>query len=74
MITLILKDINGKELTLESKIRMIDEETEEAYGEISGVRLVQNDNHGFEIRAFETDLSYKIISNAMFAQEFIIVE
>jgi len=49
MIALILKDINGRTLTLENTIRMINEEV---YGGISEVRLNQNNKHSFEIRAF----------------------
>jgi len=74
MIQLEIKDTNGKPLTLDSKIRMICEDTEKPIGEVSGVRLVLNDNDAYEIRAFEEKHMCKIISNGMYAQEFVIVE
>jgi len=73
MIALKIKDINGRVLTIDSKIRMVDSETEEVYGKESSVRLVLTDDDTYEIRAFETDLSYKRISNGTYAQPFLIV-
>jgi len=74
MIAIIIKDINGKELNLNSKVQMVNEETEEVYGEISSVRLVVTEDNTFEIRAFENNFTYTTLSNSSYSQPFLIVE
>jgi len=73
MIALKIKDINGRVLTIDDKIRMVDPETEEVYGDESSVRLVLTDDDTYEIRAFENGHSCKRISNGIYAQPFLIV-
>ena len=69
MISIEIKDVNGRSLSLTDKIKLIDPNTEEVIDEVSSVRLVEVEDR-FEIRAFEKQYSYTQISNNI---EFIIV-
>jgi hypothetical protein len=74
MISIEIKDIHGKILSLNDKIRMIDEETEEPYGEISPVELSLTDSGSYEVVAFKKNFSYKVIHGGQFAPLFEIQE
>jgi hypothetical protein len=49
---------------------MVDEETEEPYGEISPVELSLTDSGSYEVVAFKKKLSYKVIHGGQFAPLF----
>ena len=73
MIKLSIMDIDNKELSSDSIIQMVDEDTEQAYGDKSSIRLAITDEGTFEIRAFETTFSYKRIFSGTYAPLFKIV-
>ena len=73
MFQILIKDIDGKLLTKDSLIKMVEGDTEEPYGETSPVRMVLTEDGMFEIRAFESNFSYKRIYDGSYAPLFKIV-